>query len=378
MAAPFSSIILVSVTPSNNLVRGRLGSLSDRITRRSVNRLLAGLPFLLTACVGGGEQALAGRPDHHTKSGFRNPPGSPESGGDFGDWAGFFWRNAKRSSDVTLPPDHVLARDEVLAGLEHAGDRLTWLGHASFLLRLAGKTVITDPFLSDYASPFSSFGPKRVAPPALRAGELPPIDFLLLTHNHYDHLDLPSLDALPIAAGARAIVPLGLKGYVEDRGFAEVIEMDWHDRVMFDGLEITSLPAIHMSKRGLFDRNRTLWTSYGLRTAERSLYVAGDTAYGPVFKQMRSTLDDFDLGLVPIGAYDPRLLMRGVHTTPEEAVAIGRDLGIKRLVAKHWGTIQLTDEPLFEPPGRFRTAARVLGYAEDDIWVMKIGETRAI
>jgi len=140
--------------------------------------------------------------------------------------------------------------------------------------------------------------------------------------------------------------------------------MDWHDRVMFDGLEITSLPAIHMSKRGLFDRNRTLWTSYGLRTAERSLYVAGDTAYGPVFKQMRSTLDDFDLGLVPIGAYDPRLLMRGVHTT--------------RLVAKHWGTIQLTDEPLFEPPGRFRTAARVLGYAEDDIWVMKIGETRAI
>lgn len=347
-------------------------------TRRSVNRLLAGVPFLLAACAGAGERVLAGRPDHHTANGFRNPPGSPESGGDFGDWAGFFWRNAKRGGgDVTLPPDHSLQRDAVLAGLKTDGDRLIWLGHASFLLRLAGKTVVTDPFLSDYATPFPPLGPKRVAPPALRAHELPPIDLLLITHNHYDHLDLPSLDALPLSDTARAVVPLGLKGYVENRGFAEVTEMDWYDQAAFDGLTITSLPAIHMSKRGLFDRNQTLWTSYALRTDKRSVYVAGDTAYGPVFKDMDVTRD-FDLGLVPIGAYDPRLLMRGVHTTPEEAVAIGLDLGIKRLVAKHWGTIQLTDEPLFEPPGRFRDAARASGYPEDDVWVMKIGETRAI
>lgn len=347
-------------------------------TRRSVNRLLAGVPFLLTACAGAGEQVLAGRPGHHTGNGFRNPPGSPESGGDFGDWAGFFWRNARRGGgDATLPPGHMLERDAILAGLETDGDRLTWLGHASFLLRLAGKTVVTDPFLSDYATPFPPLGPKRVTPPALRAHELPPIDLLLITHNHYDHLDLPSLDALPLKTGARAIVPLGLRGYVDNRGFAEVVEMDWYDQTTFDGLGITSLPAIHMSKRGLFDRNQTLWTSYALRSNEHSVYVAGDTAYGPVFKDMDVTRD-FDLGLVPIGAYDPRLLMRGVHTTPEEAVAIGHDLGIKRLVAKHWGTIQLTDEPLFEPPGRFRDAAKASGYPEDDVWVMKIGETRAI
>ena len=326
------------------------------------------------------QRPLAAMPDHHTANGFRNPPGSPEPGGDFGEWAGFFWRGATRERDFVLPEGHVLPADAIRAGMKDVGDRdrLTWLGHASFLLRLAGKTVVTDPFLSDYASPFPPLGPKRFAPPALRAGELPPIDFLLLTHNHYDHLDLPSLDALPLAPGARAVVPLGLRGYVENRGFAEIAELDWHGQFMAEGLSVTALPAIHMSKRGLFDRNQTLWTSYGLRSADHSLYVAGDTAYGPVFKSMESTFDNFDLGLVPIGAYEPRLLMRQVHTTPEEAVQIGRDLGVKRLVAKHWGTIQLTDEPLFEPPGRFRAAATEAGYADDDVWVMKIGETRAI
>jgi L-ascorbate metabolism protein UlaG (beta-lactamase superfamily) len=353
-----------------------LRSLSHRKTRRTVNRWLAALPLAVASCAAAGDRPSGGKPAHHTDNGFRNPPGSPQSGGEFGDWAGFFWRNANRNGSPP-PPDHVLPRERVLRGLALDGDRLTWLGHASFLLRLAGKTIVTDPFLSDYASPIPPLGPKRFAPPALRADELPPIDLLLLTHNHYDHMDLPSLDALRVAPGASAVVPLGLRGYVAHRGFADVIEMDWHDEVMIEGLSVTALPAIHMSKRGLFDRNRTLWTSYALRTERQSIYVAGDTAYGPVFKEMKPTAG-FDLGLVPIGAYEPRLLMRGVHTTPEEAVAIGRDLGIKRLVAKHWGTIQLTDEPLFEPPGRFRTAAADAGYVEDDVWVMKIGETRAV
>lgn len=354
-----------------------LRPLSHKKTRRTVNRWLTALPFVVTSCARAGNPVLDGKPAHHTAAGFRNPPGSPESGGDFGDWAGFFWRNANRSGGV-MPADHMLPKESVLQGLSMDGERITWLGHASFLLRLAGKTIVTDPFLSDYASPIPPLGPKRFAPPALRARELPPVDLLLLTHNHYDHLDLPSLDALPLAPGARAIVPLGLRAYVDGRGFADVIEMDWHDRVTVSGLTVIAIPAIHMSKRGLFDRNRTLWTSYGLRSERTSVYVAGDTAYGPIFKQLHPRLGRFDLGLVPIGAYEPRLLMRGVHTTPEEAVAIGNDLGIKRLVAKHWGTIQLTDEPLFEPPERFRRAAQDAGYPGDDVWVMQIGETRSI
>ncbi|MGI9419029.1 MAG: MBL fold metallo-hydrolase, partial [Geminicoccaceae bacterium] len=174
------------------------------MSRRAASRLLGGLPFLAAACATSSERALAGRPDHHVEGGFRNPPGSPEGGGGFGDWAGFFWRNTNRGGDVALPPDHVLPKNDVMAGLDSEGDRITWLGHAAFLIRLAGRTIVTDPFLSDHASPFPPFGPKRAAPPALRAREMPPIDLLLLTHNHYDHLDLPSLDALPLAAGARA------------------------------------------------------------------------------------------------------------------------------------------------------------------------------
>ncbi|MGI9419661.1 MAG: MBL fold metallo-hydrolase, partial [Geminicoccaceae bacterium] len=327
-----------------------------------------------------GESQKSGRPYHHTFNGFRNPPGSPTSDGDFGDWAGFFWRGATRNRDVAVPPDHALSHEAVLAGLKdgHGADRITWLGHASFLISLGGRAIVTDPFLSDYSSPIPPLGPKRVVPPALRADELPPIDLLLLTHNHYDHLDLLSLDALPRAPGVRAIVPLGLSDYPKSRGFDQVTEMDWHDKLNLDGLEITSLPAIHMSKRGLFDRNRTLWTSYSLETEKRRLYIAGDTAYGPVFQDLANKLPPFDVGLVPIGAYEPRHLMREVHASPEEAVKIGQDLAIKRLVAKHWGTIQLTDEPLFEPTGRFRTAARDAGYPDVDIWTMKIGETRLL
>ncbi len=350
------------------------------MTRRSFNKVMAALPFLTSACAAASGDGVPGRPYHHTANGFRNPKGSPTNGGSFSDWTQFFWRGATRGSDVAIPPGYVLSSDEVRAGLEQAGDRdrLTWLGHASFLLQLDGRTVVTDPFLSDHASPVPPLGPKRLVPPGLRADQLPPIDLLLLTHNHYDHMDLPSLDALTPAANAQAIVPLGLGAYAANRGFDQVTEVDWHDRVDADGLSVTALPAIHMSKRGFFDRNRTLWTGYGLRTSRHHLYISGDTAYGPVFKETAVNLAPFDIGLVPIGAYKPRLLMREVHTTPEEAVKIGQDLNIKRLVAKHWGTIQLTDEPVFEPPSRFRAAAKQAGYAEHDTWVMKIGETRTL
>ena len=350
------------------------------ITRRSLTKALASLPFFAGACASTGDGGVPGRPYHHTSSGFRNPKGSPAAGGDFSDWTGFFWRGATRDSDIIVPPDHVLSPDAVRAGLDQHRDRdrLTWLGHASFLLRQNGLTIVTDPYLSDYASPIPPLGPKRFVPPALRAQQLPPIDLLLLSHNHYDHLDIPSLEHLPLAPDAKAIVPLGLTSYVNERGFSQVFEVDWHDRIDLGGLTVTALPAIHMSKRGLFDRNRTLWTGYGLRSSERHLYFSGDTAFGPVFKEMAKDLDAFDVGLVPIGAYEPRLLMRQVHTTPEEGVKIGQDLGIKRLVGMHWGTIQLTDEPLFEPPGRFREAAKAAGYDDQDIWVMKIGETRAL
>jgi L-ascorbate metabolism protein UlaG (beta-lactamase superfamily) len=350
------------------------------LSRRRLTRTLASLPLALLGCAPQRPAAeMPGRPWHHTGSGFRNPPGSPTPGGESGEWFSFFYRNLSRDTTFALPDDHVLPAAEARRGIAAQGDDcLTWLGHASFLLRLDGRTVLIDPFLSDHASPLPPLGPRRYAPAGLAAAELPPIDLLLLSHNHYDHLDLPTIEALPRATGIQVVVPLGLAGYFAGRGYPRVTELDWHERIELSGLSVTALPAIHFSKRGLFDRNQTLWAGFAIETPRRRIYFAGDTAYGPVFPQLGRDLAPFDLGLVPIGAYEPRPLMQGSHATPEEAVQIGRDLRLGRLVGMHWGAIQLTDEPPFEPPGRFRAAALAQGYRDEDAWVLRIGETRAL
>jgi L-ascorbate metabolism protein UlaG (beta-lactamase superfamily) len=297
-----------------------------------------------------------------------------------GDWTSFWLRRFGDAQEPTLPEGHVLPADAVAAGLhrQRTADSLTWLGHASFLVRLDGRTILTDPFLSSHASPVPPFGPERFAPPALTAAQLPPIDLLLLSHNHYDHLDLLTIEALSARERIQAIVPLRLGHYFASRGFGSVHELDWHDEVAVAGLTVTALPAIHFSKRTPFDRNRTLWAGYAVHSSRRRIYFAGDTGYGPVFQALGRNARPFDLALLPIGAYEPQLLMKAVHVDPEEAVQLAQELHAERIVAMHWGTIQLTDEPPFEPPERFRAAARAAGYRDDDAWVMRIGETRTI
>jgi N-acyl-phosphatidylethanolamine-hydrolysing phospholipase D len=352
----------------------------SRLTRRALARGLATLPLGLAGCTSA-DPGAAGRPYHHTADGFRNPPGSPERGGDFGDWASFLFRRLGRGSpEVVLPDGHVLPTAEVHAGIDgqNGADSLTWLGHASFLIRLDGRTVLTDPFLTDYASPLAPLGPRRFAPPALRPDQLPRVDVLLLSHNHYDHLDLATIEALPGKAQIQVVVPLRLAGYFAERGYPNVQELDWHQQTVVRGLRVAALPAIHFSRRTLFDRNQTLWTGYVIESRRKRLHFAGDTAYGPIFAELAAGLDPFDLALLPIGAYEPRVLMRGSHTTPEEAVQVGRELRAARLVAMHWGSIVLTEEPPFEPPERFRRAAATAGYRDDTAWVMRIGETRRI
>jgi N-acyl-phosphatidylethanolamine-hydrolysing phospholipase D len=350
------------------------------LSRRAFNRTLAALPLAATACATESAKPAAQRPWHHTVAGFRNPPGSAPRGGDFGDWSSFFLRRFGRREPPVVPDGHVLPPHEVAAGLHrHRGaDRLTWLGHASFLIRLDGRTILTDPFLSEHASPLPPFGPERFAPPALAPGQLPPVDILLLSHNHYDHLDLPTIEALPARDRIHVVVPLRLGHYFTRRGFTSVHEVDWHDRVIVAGIEVTGLPAIHFSKRTLFDRNETLWAGYAVQSSRMRLHFAGDTGYGPIFPELGRNGRPFDLTLLPIGAYEPRLLMRAVHVNPEEAVQIARDLNARRVVAMHWGTIQLTEEPPFEPSERFRAAARTAGYGDDQTWIMGIGETRAL
>jgi N-acyl-phosphatidylethanolamine-hydrolysing phospholipase D len=189
---------------------------------------------------------------------------------------------------------------------------------------------------------------------------------------------VPTLSALEDRRRLQVIAPLGVGAYFEERGYRRIVELDWHGTHAMAGLRVSAVPAIHFSKRSLFDRNQTLWCGFLIETPARRVYFAGDTAYGPVFPELGRQLAPLDVALVPIGAYEPRRLMRASHATPEEAVRIGRGLGARRLVAMHWGTIQLTDEPPFEPPERFRAAARAAGYGDDDAWVMPIGETRPI
>jgi N-acyl-phosphatidylethanolamine-hydrolysing phospholipase D len=269
-----------------------------------------------------GPNSATDRLRHHTAAGFRNPPGSPAPGGDAAAWRRFFWRRFAGRGEVELPVGHVLPQAEALAGIADGRgdhDRLTWLGHASFLLRLDSRTILTDPYLSPHASPLP-LGPKRFAPPGLPAERLPPIDVLLLSHNHYDHMDLPTIEALAPKEQVAAVVPLGLGRYFSARGYPRVHELDWYEELTLAELTITALPAIHFSKRTPFDRNRTLGTGHALQGRTKRIYFAGDTAYGPVFRELGRQLAPFDLALLPIGAYEPRLLMQGSHATPEEAL----------------------------------------------------------
>lgn len=351
------------------------------LPRRRLTALLGGAAWLSARPAGTADLAAdftAGLPAHHGEGVFRNPPGSPERGGSPADWRRFFWRQIVARSDPTPPAGHVLPAREVTETALAARDRdsMTWLGHSTFLIRLAGRWLITDPFLTDHASPLAPLGPRRWAPPALRARDLPPIDVVLVSHNHYDHLDRPTLDMLPLAPAATLVTPLRVAEYIDRGRFARVVELDWHERSTLGALQVTALPAIHFSKRTLWDANRSLWAGFLLESSRRRVLFTGDTAYGPIFAELGAAYGPVDWALVPIGAYAPRPLMRAAHCDPDEALAIGRAFGAQRLAAMHWGSIALTEEPVLEPPERFRAAFRAQGLdPEAHAWIPPVGGT---
>jgi len=366
-----------------------VGHFADSLTAELVEKVTDAGPAAWTRPAGA--LSLAGmssrraspddRPWHHTGRGFRNPPGSPHRTARQGDYWRFVWRRILTAQRrPAIPEGHCLDRDDACALLaaHDAGDSLTWLGHAAFLLRLAGVNILFDPYLGDYASPVRGLGPKRFVNPGLRADDLPPIDLIVVSHNHYDHLCAETIAALRPRLRGAAVVPLGLGDFLARRGYDRVHELDWRQTLVHGPVKITALPAIHWSKRTPFDRNRSLWASFAVEGAGRRVWFAGDTGYGPVFEEIGRTHGPFDLAMLPIGAYEPRSIMETHHTTPEEAVRIARDIGARHLVAMHWGTIILTDEHPFEPPRRFAEAASAAGFAAECAWLMKIGETRAL
>jgi len=233
--------------------------------------------------------------------------------------------------------------------VEGSGMRVTLVNHSTVLLQQSGINILTDPMWSRRASPFSWIGPARRRAPGVEWADLPPVDIVLLSHNHYDHLDVPTLRRLGARGKSEYVVPTGVGRMLRARRIGPVHELDWGDSQDLSGVRVHSVPAFHFSSRGLFDRNRTLWSGYILEFPERLAYFAGDTAFGNHFAQIRERFGTPDVALLPIGAYEPRWFMSAVHMAPDEAVTAHRILGAKTSIAIHHGTFQLADEGLDTP-----------------------------
>jgi N-acyl-phosphatidylethanolamine-hydrolysing phospholipase D len=254
------------------------------------------------------------------------------------------------------------------------GWRVTWLGHSSFLLQGGGRHLLVDPVFSDHCAPLPLPSLKRVVPPPCRLGELPAIDAVLLTHSHYDHLDLPTLRA--VGRRTPLLVPEGHTRFLGKRGFSEVREVAWFESVEpFPGLRITATPSQHFTARTPFDRNLGHWCGWLLESAGVKLWHAGDSGYCPAFREIGERCGPIDFGMIPIGAYSPRWFMKPMHMNPEEAVAVFEESRCIRAVAMHWGTFRLTDEPLGEPPLRLAARLKEKGIAADRFIIGGIGQS---
>lgn len=299
--------------------------------------------------------------DHFDGRRFFLPGGDgPRSFGEFLRWQ-FGERAAEwpASFPSPLPPDQPPAR------VEGSGLRVSFIGHASFLIQTGGLNILLDPQFSDRASPVSFAGPKRVNPPGIAFERLPKIDIVLVSHNHYDHLDVPTLHRLWDRDRPRILTPLGNDVIIrKGREDIAVSAQDWGERIAFSPeVAVTFEPAQHWSARGMNDRMHALWASFVIETGYGKIWFAGDTGFGGgrVFRGIRDRHGSIRLGLIPIGAYAPRWFMRYQHINPEDAAEIFRILGCESALGYHWGTFQLTNEPVEEPEAELAKALAIAG-----------------
>jgi N-acyl-phosphatidylethanolamine-hydrolysing phospholipase D len=327
-------------------------------------------------------------PAHHRpEGGFRNPWPFAQMHGflDFLKWSLVERRRNPRRPD---PDPSVFTRETPAYVVPRAGSdqfTITWVGHTSFLIQIAGLNVLTDPVWSERASPVQFAGPKRWVPPAVDFDRLPPVDAVLLSHDHYDHLDSSTVSRLAERyPAARWFAPLGVGDFLRHRGVRDVIERDWWDETALGELRLTCLPAQHFSGRTIGKRNDTLWCGWSLRTGGRSIFFAGDTALHPEFRTIANRCGPFDLAILPIGAYEPRWFMGSVHMNPEDCITAVGELEAGQngapifMAAAHWGTFKLTDEPMDEPPARMRDLWRAAGRDSNKLWILRHGETRTM
>ncbi len=349
---------------------------------------MVALVFGLAACGTVNPHYDASKP-HHRPDGFVNSDPTLQIG--TLPWYHVLMRRMRGDFEPTQPPaggyeqfiaDWSLPLDPAKLAKRAEGPRLTWLGHAGMLLQLAGKNILIDPQLSAYAGPFALLSSKRRVPPPIQPEQLPPIDLVLISHNHYDHLDKQTLLSL-LAAGQKPmfLVPLGVKDWFDDQGVDNVIEMDWWDSRRIDSLHIHFTPAQHWSKRTPFDTNANLWGGFAIEledaTTWRFLYT-GDTGYSKDFREIRRRLGPVDFLAIPVGAYLPRDFMAPQHINPDDAVRIMLDLDARQAIGVHWGTFELTQESFDQPPLDVAIALRKHNLPVDRLWMLKHGETRLI
>lgn len=291
-------------------------------------------------------------------------------------WDFLRWRLTRRAGPDWDSAPPVVRRPPPPRRVGGGALRATFVNHSTVLLQHDGMNVLTDPIWSERCSPLSWVGPRRVHAPGVPFDELPPIDVVLISHNHYDHLDLPTLRRLHRRDRPLVLVPLGNRALLERAGIDRVVERDWWASFALGGLELTAVPAQHHSNRGLTDRAATLWCGWAARGPSGLVYFAGDTGWGPQFAQLRRRLGRPRLALLPIGAFCPRWFLHHVHLDPEEAVAAHRLLGADTSMAIHFGTFELTDEGRLEPPRRVATACRTANVPAERFWVLEPGEAR--
>lgn len=305
--------------------------------------------------------------DHFDGRRFFNPDGSQKKSF----WHLLIWiftrtrttwpmvqRDAVRPSILPVKPDEL---------------KLTYVNHATILIQTPQLNVLTDPQWSLRASPFSWIGPKRVQTPGIPISELPIIHVILISHNHYDHLDLPTLKNLQKFFAPVFIVPLGNRNLLEKNGLKRIIEMDWWDQEKFKDVVITFMPAKHWSARWLHDKYRTLWGSYGIEFANKKIYFAGDTGYGKHFQFIKERWGSPEVALLPIGSYEPRWFMKASHLNPEEAVLAHLDIGAKQSIGIHFGFWQLSDEPFDQPVKDLNVAIKKYQLSPQTFYTLKPG-----
>jgi L-ascorbate metabolism protein UlaG (beta-lactamase superfamily) len=333
--------------------------------------LLLGLMFLLGGWSFMKSDSQTQTSDHFDGTHFFNPWGHNNT-------KSFFDVMKWKISTTPSPwPEKGLANTAVPQLVENgkaASVHITYIGHATTYIQSDKVSVLTDPQFSDRSSPVSFAGPTRVRKPALEIEKLPALDFVIISHNHYDHLDLPSLLALEKKFHPHFIVPLGNAELLKSEGIQKVTELDWWQSA--EGFQL--VPAQHWSARGMWDRNKTLWGGYVFELDKQKIFFAGDTGYGPHFKMIREKCGPMDISILPIGAYEPRWFMKDQHMNPDDAVLAHLDLGSHKSFAIHFETFQMTDEAFDEPRKTLQTSLVSHQLKLEDFFIPQVGETLII